>query len=337
LLKVAIIIPCKNEERYISKCLDSVIAADYPEKLKQVFVCDGKSTDGTPGIIKGYCAKFPFIHLMMNENETTPYALNQGIENADADILVILGAHSEIYPDYIRQCVDCFNLTEGIGCVGGVTESIYESENAHVISIAMSSAFGVGNAYFRTGRKNGFVDTVAFGAYKKEVFKKTGMFDTDLTRNQDDEFNFRMLKAGFRIYLSEKIKSKYYVRGSFKKLFKQYFQYGFWKVYVNRKHKTITTYRQLAPFFLVLFLITGLFLSLLNPLILKVYFATLLFYLVLVFYFAVVNATKTRLIPGVALAFLILHTSYGTGYAYGIIYFLLSNQKPGKKFSDLSR
>jgi cellulose synthase/poly-beta-1,6-N-acetylglucosamine synthase-like glycosyltransferase len=336
-LKVAIIIPCKNEGGYIAKCLDSVIAADYPGHLKQVFVCDGKSTDRTDQIAGEYCKKFPYIRLLRNENETTPHGLNLGIKEANADIIIILGAHAEMYPDYIKQCIACFESDQSVGCAGGIIENVFENETAHIISVAMSSSFGVGNVYFRTGGKTGYVDTVAFGAYKKEIFNKAGMFDTDLSRNQDDEFNFRVIKSGFRIYLSEKIKSKYYVRSSFKKLFRQYFQYGFWKVYVNKKHKTITTYRQLAPFFLLLFLIPGLFVSLLYAPFLKIYLALLIFYLLLILFFAVVNTNKARLIPGVGLAFLILHVSYGAGYAYGIIYFLMLNLKPIKRFSELSR
>lgn len=337
MIKVAIVIPCRNEKDYISKCLDSIVTADYPEELKQVFVSDGKSTDGTAEIINEYSEKFTFIHLLNNENETTPYALNLGIKNSDADIIIILGAHAEIYPDYIKQCIVCFKEDSSIGCAGGIIENIYENETAEKISIAMSSSFGVGNSYFRTGARSGYVDTVAFGAYKREVFVSAGMFDTDLTRNQDDEFNFRVLKTGYKIFLSEKIKSKYYVRSSFQKLFRQYFQYGFWKVFVNRKHKTITTFRQLAPVCLLLFLFLGIVISLIWTLFLKVYLLVLILYLLLVIFFATLNSKKIDLIPGVAFSFVILHISYGAGYAYGCLYFLIFNKKTSNKLSDLTR
>jgi glycosyltransferase involved in cell wall biosynthesis len=336
-LKVAIIIPCKNEKEYISKCLDSVIAADYPENLKQVFVCDGKSMDGSDKIVQEYGLRFPNIHLLINEHETTPYALNLGIEKSDADILIILGAHAEIFPDYIRKCIECFNTERSIGCVGGFMESIYENETAEIISTAMSSSFGVGSAYFRTGAKIGYVDTVAFGAYKREVFAKAGLFDTDLTRNQDDEFNYRVIKSGFRIYLSGKIKSKYYVRSSFNKLFRQYFQYGFWKVYVNKKHKTITTKRQLIPFFFVIYILAGFLLSLACTSISVFYFIGVAAYLLAVLLFSMISSKKVKHIFGVALAFIILHLSYGSGYLYGCIHFLLFNKKPPGKLAGLTR
>jgi glycosyltransferase involved in cell wall biosynthesis len=336
-VKIAIVIPCKNENRYISKCLDSVIAAECPEAEKQIFVCDGGSTDGSLEIIESYCREFPIVHLINNIKQTTPYALNLGIENSNADIIIILGAHSEIKEDYISECIKCLDLDPKIGCAGGIIESIYENEKAQIISIAMSSSFGVGNAYFRTGNKNGFVDTVAFGAYKKVVFEKAGLFDTDLTRNQDDEFNFRVIKSGFKIYLSEKIKSRYYVRSSFKKLFNQYFQYGFWKVYVNKKHKTITTYRQLAPACLIIYFLVGAVFSLIDPELLKLYFSGISVYIVLVLFFSILKSKKIRQILSLSFAFIILHLSYGTGYVRGCLYFLLMNKVPGNRLSKITR
>lgn len=336
-MKIAVVIPCKNEKEFISGCLDSVIANDIPEHDLQVFVCDGKSTDGTQEIVKEYSQRFSIIHLLINENETTPFALNLGIKHAAADLIIILGAHAEIYPDYIKQCIACFKIDNSIGCVGGFIENIYQNRISEIISTAMSSQFGVGNAYFRTGNKSGYVDTVAFGAYKKEVFEKAGLFDVELARNQDDEFNYRTIKSGFKIYLSEKVKAKYYVRSSFRKLFNQYFQYGFWKVFVNKKHRTITTYRQLAPFFLVIYFFAGFLLSLIMPVIVPFFVSGIVGYLLLVLIFSLLSANKIKNMLGLSLTFQILHFSYGTGYLFGCIYFLLLNKKPIGKLSGLTR
>ena len=335
--KVAIIIPCKNEVMYISKCLSSVILSDYPEKLKSIFVCDGLSNDGTLRIINDFITKYPFIKLLENKMETTPYALNLGIQNSDADIFIILGAHSEISTDYIIRCVEAFEFDYDIGCVGGIIENVYENEVSEIIGKSMSSMFGVGNAYFRTGGKNGFVDTVAFGAYKRKVFDKAGYFDTDLTRNQDDEFNYRIIKAGYKIYLSNNIHSKYYVRGSYSKLFNQYFQYGYWKVCVNLKHKTITTVRQLAPFLLVCYIIIGLFISFISLKLLRIYLLGIVLYLVLVIAFSIFTSRKLKHILGVAYAFLILHISYGFGYLTALINTFIFKKKIRKKFDSLTR
>ena len=228
---------------------------DYKDGAIDVFVCDGMSTDATTALVEKYALTHPMVHVLMNKKQTTPFALNLGIRKSEADVVIILGAHSELYPDYISKCMEAFSLGTNIGCTGGIIENEYENETAEVIGKAMSSSFGVGNAHFRTGNKNGYVDTVAFGAYKREVFSKVGYFDEELIRNQDDEFNYRVTKAGFKIYLYSEIRCKYFVRASFGKLFKQYYQYGYWKVYVAKKHHAVTTFRQLVPLFFVLFLI----------------------------------------------------------------------------------
>lgn len=317
---VSITIPTKNEENYIIDCLKSIVKADYPKNLLQVFVCDGLSTDRTQQLINDFIINYPFIKLIINEMQTTPYALNLGLQASDSEYKIILGAHSEIAPDFIKENIEAFQKMndEKIACVGGLIENVYENNESKIIGYAMSTPFGVGNAHFRTGRKSEFVDTVAFGAYKKEIFEKIGYFDETLSRNQDDEFNYRIIKNGYKIYLSKNIKSKYYVRASFKKLFNQYYQYGYWKVIVNKKHKKITTFRQIVPAIFVLFNIIGLALSFFSC------FITFLFLLSLILYFSLalyegIKASfnindKLRLIK----SFLILHFSYGIGYLTAI-------------------
>ena len=336
-LKVSISIPCRNEEKYIAKCLDSIINCDYPKDKLKVFVSDGLSDDNTIAILLKYEKKFSFIKMLVNEKKTTQFALNLGLKAADADIKIILGAHSEISPDYIKKCVNAFQISEEIGCVGGILENVIEDEVTSVISKAMSSSFGVGNAHFRTGNANGYVDTVAFGAYKKEVFEKIGYFDEDLVRNQDDEFNFRVLKNGFKIYLSQKIKSKYYVRASFKKLYKQYYQYGYWKVYVNTKHKTVTTLRQIVPAAFVVYLFGGLLTSFLINKLMPLYLFGLIIYLVFAFIFASKKSEKLAEMLKIVFTFFILHFSYVIGYLEGIVNFVLLSNKPKTTSSELSR
>ncbi len=331
---VSIIIPCRNEESYIKNCVLSVINNDYPSELITVYVCDGLSDDGTREIVNQLCSEYPQVFLIDNDKQTTPYALNLGLQKSTADIKIILGAHSELDKNFIKENVQSFNIDTIIGCTGGIIENVYENSTSEVIGAAMSSSFGVGNAHFRTGNKDGFVDTVAFGAYKKEVFDKIGYFDESLTRNQDDEYNYRLIKNGFKIYLSKKIKCKYFVRASFKKLFRQYYQYGYWKVFVNKKHKTVTTIRQLIPLFFVLFLIFGSLASLLNTFILYSFLAILVIYIVLAL-LAAIRLKKNIIL--LIYSFIILHSSYGSGYLLGIIDFLILNKNPNKKSTKLSR
>lgn len=333
---VSITIPCRNEENYIGKCLQSIVNSSYDKKLLSVFVCDGLSDDQTPAIIKDFANKYSFIHLIENIKKSTPFALNLGLKANNADIKIILGAHAEIYSDYIEKCIEAFKFDRELGCVGGIIENVYENETAEVIGKAMSSGFGVGNAHFRTGEKDGLVDTVAFGAYKKEVFEKIGYFDEELIRNQDDEFNFRLLKNGFKIYLYRKIRSKYYVRASYLKLYRQYYQYGYWKVYVNKKHQTITTIRQIIPLLFVMYLIGGALLSFLHPIILTLYLVVLLCYFSAGLVSASRQSVKLMNILNIVKSFFILHFSYGTGYISGIWDFFIL-KKSIKKEESLSR
>ncbi|MCB0400596.1 MAG: glycosyltransferase family 2 protein [Flavobacteriales bacterium] len=331
---VSIIIPCKNEAAYIENCIRSVFACEYPNELLSVYVCDGKSTDGTPKIVKELAKEYSNLHLLINEQQTAPFGLNLGLRTSRADIKIILGAHSTVHPDFIAENVTTFELDPAIGCAGGIIINQYENEVSNIIGAAMSSPFGVGNAHFRTASKDGYVDTVAFGAYKKEVFEKAGYFDENLTRNQDDEFNYRIHRHGYKIYLNRQIKSNYFVRASYGKLFRQYFQYGYWKVFVNKKHKMITTLRQVVPMLFVLFLIIGLPLSFVHPLFTGFYLGILSLY----FIGALIAATQQKANPLLLIyCFLILHISYGLGYLNGILDFMLLNKNPSDKAGQSSR
>jgi glycosyltransferase involved in cell wall biosynthesis len=343
-LNVAVVIPCRNEERYIERCVLSVVNSDYHEGGIDVFVSDGMSDDGTRLIIKTLAANHHNVHLLDNEKRTTPFALNLGIRAAKlADVVIILGAHAEIARDYLQLCVNNLRKDPDAGCVGGLLENVNEDEASETIALAMSSPFGVGNAHFRTGTKAGYVDTVAFGAYKKEVFEKIGLFDEALTRNQDDEFNFRVTKAGYKIVLDPAIRCKYYVRAAYAKLFRQYYQYGLWKVYVNRKHNAVTSLRQLVPPVFVLFLLSALLLPVLHlysswgkeiTLAWICFFAAYIFGGVLA---AMKQKARPMQFPGVVFSFFLLHAGYGLGYLHGIMKFIILRRQPGHNESRLSR
>jgi len=334
---ISITIPARNEEKYIEKCILSILSADYPQEKIKVFVCDGLSTDNTREIVSSLSNKHKNIQLIDNEKQTTPFALNLGLKASNCAIKIILGAHAEIDEDFLKNNVSVLNNYPEVGCAGGIIENVYENESAETIGLAMSSVFGVGNAHFRTGSKNGFVDTVAFGAYRNEVFEKIGYFDEDLIRNQDDEFNFRLLQNGFKIYLNSNIKSKYYVRASFSKLYKQYYQYGYWKVYVNKKHKAVTSIRQLVPLFFVLFLFLGLTLSFLHWVLGTLFSLGVLAYIGLAIVFASQKSTSFEKITGIAYTFFLLHFSYGLGYLVGIFDFIALNKGPRISSQKLTR
>lgn len=341
---VSITIPCRNEKDYIGKCLDSIVACDYPKEGLSVFVCDGHSDDGTQDIVREYSERYPYIHLLMNDARTTPQALNLGLKAQQADYRFILGAHAEIDAAFVSESIKAFENDDAIGCTGGIIENVYENEVSLAIGKAMGSSFGVGNAHFRTGVKDGYVDTVAFGCYKGEVFDRVGYFDEELVRNQDDEFNYRLLKNGYKIWLTKKVRSLYYVRASFAKLKRQYYQYGYWKVYVNKKHRAITTMRQLVPLALVCYFLMAALATVatiafmpegwVRRAMLWLTWTPALLYILLGLKEVLKVAGGSNYL-GVWRAFTILHFSYGWGYLEGVVHFLLLRKQPTK--TKLSR
>lgn len=335
--KISVIIPCRNEAKYIERCLNSIIKANYPQDLVEVFVIDGMSTDNSSQIIERYTKKYNNVFIVKNLKRSTPHGLNLGIKKSNSEIIVILGAHAEISTNFFSECINGLKSDVSIGCIGGPIENVYDDDKGKIISWAVSSPFGVGNAYFRTGSKSGFVDTVAFGAYKKEVFIKIGLFDEELIRNQDDEFNYRVKKAGYKIFLNEKIRVLYYVRSSFHKLSKQYFQYGYWKIYVNKKHKTVTTFRQIIPIFFVLFLLLWAITFFIDSIFLFFFTALFIFYLLLSVFYASAKTKNFLEIIKMMFVFSILHISYGLGYLFGILDFILLKREPGKRSRELTR
>ncbi|MGZ4035679.1 MAG: glycosyltransferase family 2 protein [Bacteroidia bacterium] len=335
---VSVIIPCRNEVKYIKACLDAVLNNDYGIENIEIIIVDGISNDGSRECIREEIAKNNRIKLIDNKDQITPFAFNLGIQNATGDYIFIVGARQLIAKNYISTCVEILNSNKDIACVGGKVENIYENAASKLIASAMSSSFGVGVGNFRIKEEDCFVDTVGTPAYRRSIFDEVGLFDEELVRNQDDEFNFRLIKRGDKIFFTGKTGLKYFVRANFKNLYRQYFQYGYWKVYVNRKHKTITTIRQLVPAFFVLFLFTGFVLSCLNFYITILYLSTLLLYFVFAFVAAAAKADKISDIFKIIYTFLILHFSYGSGYLKGIFQFIILKRKnASQKNMNLSR
>ena len=335
--RIRVVIPCRNEKPYIAACLRSLVDAKREGLAVEAWVCDGFSEDGTRDEVMSFAAAHPWIRLVDNHQRTTPQAMNLGLRPPGYEVGIILGAHAEVDRDFFQANLSILREHADVGCAGGTIENVYLDATSRRIGSAMGHPFGVGSAHFRTGLKEGYVDTVAFGAYRREVFDRVGFFDERLVRNQDDEYNFRVLKGGFRIWLSNAIRSRYYVRGSYAKLFKQYRQYGYWKVYVNRLHRTVTTLRQLVPALFVIGAVMGALISVLLPVLLPVWLMGMGAYLLLALVSAVRAAQTPGDIPGVLLAFFTLHAAYGIGYLQGIGDFLLMRKEPKASASNLTR
>ncbi|KAJ49428.1 glycosyltransferase involved in cell wall biosynthesis [Clostridium tetanomorphum] len=337
-LTVSIVIPCRNEESYIKKCLDSFINQTYPKELYEVLVCDGMSIDSTREIVKEYEEDYDNIKLIDNEGLSAPKGMNKGIKYSKADVIIIFGAHAYAKEDFIEENIKTL-IANDVGCVGGPIETINEDDKGLAISMAMSSPFGVGNALFRYAQEETYVDTVAFGCYRKSVLDKVGYFDEELVRNQDDELNFRVVKNGYNILLSPKIRSYYYSRSSLKKLWKQYYQYGFWKVRVMQKHGRTASIRHLVPAAFVVTNILGISLGIFFKWILYLWFIELALYAIgdIVSSSKLIKKNK-KIWKYIFFIFPILHISYGLGFLNGLMnFYILKSKKAIEKNTKMSR
>jgi glycosyltransferase involved in cell wall biosynthesis len=336
---ISILIPCLNEESYIGNVLDDIVNQDYPKEFLEVFCIDGRSTDSTKKIIAQYIDKYPFIKLLDNPERTVPFALNIGIKKSQG-MVMIMGAHASYPKTYISDLFKWMNTlnADNVGCALEAKPPD-DSKKSLAISKALSHPFGVGNALFRLGVKEPkLVDTVTFGFYCREVFDRIGYFDEGLIRNQDDEFNARLIKNGGRIFLVPGLKIWYYTRNTFKKLWKMYFQYGYFKPLVAKKVGRPATLRQLIPslFLCSLFLLFAL--SSINRVFLYLFIALIILYLIITISvsFQISSKNKITLIPFSILSFFVLHFSYGFGYLRGILDFIILKNRSKMSQKDIS-
>jgi glycosyltransferase involved in cell wall biosynthesis len=244
---VSVIMPVRNERGYIKRSLEAVFTQDYPADSFEVIVADGMSDDGTREIVRQWQTRFPNLQLIDNQEKIAPTALNTAIAHTRGEIIIRVDGHCEIASDYISKCVAHLQ-NDRVDGVGGSLETIGETASARVIAEAMSSRFGVGGAAFRTVKgQTMLVDTVAFPAYTRAAIEMAGPFDEELVRNQDCEYNYRLRKLGAKLLLADDVHALYYSRGDIRSLFRQYFQYGYWKVRVLQKHPWQMSLRQFAP------------------------------------------------------------------------------------------
>lgn len=320
---VSVIMPIRNEARSIRHTLESVLAQDYPPGRLEVLIVDGMSDDGTREIVQGLIESqhvdgLPSsIALIDNPGRIVPTAFNRGLRQSRGQIIVRVDGHCELASDYVRRCVEVLQAT-GADNVGGLQRAIGDTPTGQTIALATSSPFGVGGARFHYAQRPGPADTVYLGAYRREVFDRIGGFDEDLVRNQDDEFNFRLTQAGGMIWLDPSICSVYHSRSTLARLWRQYFEYGFYKVRVMQKRGAVASWRHLVPGLFVLGLLASLFLAL----------ATRRARLALVVagpYAAATTAASVwtarqapRLLPRLPAAFITMHLAYGLGFLAGL-------------------
>lgn len=318
---LTVICPIYNEEKYIARCIESIMQQDYPKDDLEVLFVDGMSTDHTREIIANYLPQCPYLKVLDNPDRIVPPAMNIGIRAAKGDVIIRLDAHAIFPANYFSELVRYLFELKAEN-VGGVcrTLPVRNDDVCNSIAAVLSSSFGMGNSYFRVGAKEIMeVDTVPFGCFHRSIFDRIGYFDEELIRNQDDEFNGRIIKNGGKIYLLPNIVMDYYARDTEKKVFKMFYQYGLFKPLVNKKLGSPATIRQFFPLCFVLGLIGGLVLSVFSKWIMILYVSVLILYFGLSTYFSLKDSSNLKRIAIQNWTYFVVHFGYGWGYIVGLI------------------
>ncbi len=229
---LSVVIPCRDEVRFLGRCLDSILQGDYPAERMEVLVVDGGSTDGTRALIQSRAAQDGRVRMVDNPRATTPWALNHAIDVARGEIIARVDAHAAVAADYFTRCVGHLE-TSGADNVGGCMRTLPRDPGrfAGPIVAALGHRFGVGNSYFRIGsREPRWVDTVFGGCWRREVFERVGRFNTELRRSQDMEFSLRLKAAGGRTLLAPDVRSDYYARARMSAFWRHNFLNGEWAI-----------------------------------------------------------------------------------------------------------
>ncbi|NOY98916.1 MAG: glycosyltransferase family 2 protein [Chloroflexi bacterium] len=332
---VSIIVPCYNERTTIRLLLDAVYAQSYPRADLEVIIADGLSGDGTRDEIAAFQREHPDLSLQVIDNPARiiPAGLNRAIETARGEIIVRLDAHSAPYPDYVAGCVAA--LQEGKGeNVGGVWDIRPGGDGwlAQSIAVAAAHPLGVGDALYRHATQPALVDTVPFGAFRRSLVERVGMFDETLLSNEDYEFNARVRQSGGRIWLDPAIRSVYFARTSLPALARQYWRYGYWKWRMLRRYPKTLRWRQALPPLFVLGLLSTLFLSFFLSFFGYLLAVEVFIYALVLFLAALVIALHRRkffLVVGLPLAIATMHLSWGSGLLWSLLSDVFGIRKNG--------
>lgn len=327
-IQVSIICPTYNEEKYIAKCIESIIAQDFPIIQLEILFVDGRSTDTTRSIISNYQQKYSCIKLLDNPHKIVPFAMNKGIENAQGEIIIRIDAHSHYPNNYVSVLVSQL-VSLNVDNVGVVCKTDVLNKNRKTLAIreVLSNSFGVGNSLFRTGIDEiTEVDTVPFGCYRKDVFQKHGLYDTRLIRNQDIELNKRIKRGGGKIFLIPETFCTYYARETFRGIMKNNFQNGKWNiltVYHTKMFDSLSL-RHFVPMFFVLSLLFPLGVSMFySPIILIGVFSCSLYIVSVSILSLRLSISKQINFFYLFSSFVSLHISYGMGSLAAILNLLI--------------
>lgn len=312
--EVSVIIPVRNEKEHLKDCIESLLQQDYEKERIEIIFVDGMSEDGTAELLEKYVAQNPgLIRILKNPDKIVPVAMNLGIRASYGDYIIRLDAHSHYPVNYITKCIYYLKNTKADN-VGGLAPATGKSYVGKAFSMVLSSKFGVGNSNFRTGAQSGYVDTVPFGAFRRETFDKYGYYDERLVRNQDYELNYRIRKQGGKIYLADDICLSYQCRETFSGIIKQNFENGKWNVLTYFLSPGSMSIRHFIPLLFVLSLIIMPILTFV-PVFRYLFIIEILLYVVLDIGVTMSLAIRNgmRYVPVLLILFPMFHICYGIG------------------------
>ncbi len=337
--RVSVIVPCRNERMHIAAfCADVLRQALPNEWALQVLIADGLSDDGTRELLSTLCAADVRLQVLDNPQRIVSSGLNRAIAVAQGEVIVRMDVHTSYAPDYVAHCLSALESTRAT-CVGGPWRPVGVGWPRAAIALAFQSRFGSGGAASRRIDFSGPVDTVYLGAWRREDLLRLGGFDESLVRNQDDELNLRIVRSGGVVWQSAAIRSTYTPRASFVALFRQFYQYGYWKVPVIRKHRLPASPRHLAPFAFVSCLVVLAALAPWSTLARTALAGVLAVYVMAALASAARQASpphRLRDTLGIAAAFVCMHLGYGLGFGRALVGWLLQ-RSPGKAATRLTR
>jgi glycosyltransferase involved in cell wall biosynthesis len=323
-IPVSIIVPCRNEEKTIRQMLESIISQTYPKEKLELILSDAQSTDKTLEVVRQFQSEHADLRLTLVENtrNSIPAGLNQAIRQARGDILIRLDAHSVPIPEYVQRCVEAHQKEKGDN-IGGVWDIRPGTGTwiAEAIAGAAAHPLGAGDALYRLNAREGAVDTVPFGSFKRSLIDRVGYFDETLLTNEDYEFNVRVREAGGVVWLDPTIRSIYFARGTFGDLASQYWRYGYWKFRMLRRYPHTLRLRQaLPPMFVAALLVLSVLSLWFVPAVLLLGLQILVYFLVLAGagIVSAIKKNKIHLSLGMPLAMMVMHFSWGTGFLWSM-------------------
>jgi succinoglycan biosynthesis protein ExoA len=262
---ISVIILCFNERQHIEACVRSILSQERPPGGFEIIVVDGLSEDGTREILKRLASEHPELRVVDNPRRTTPCAMNGGIRAARGQYVAILGAHTEYARDFLCVCVALLEEHPEASCVGGPAVTKGRGLFGQAVAAAMTHPLGIGNAKHRHPTYEGYAEMACYPVFRRGIFEKIGLYDEVFVRNQDDELCYRLARHGEKVFISPRARYTYFIRETPSKLFRQYFEYGYWRVAVLTKHRRPASLRQIVPPLFITFVLVLAILGLWLP------------------------------------------------------------------------